>query len=313
MALAKNIPNILQLFLDNLNVEKGLSENSISSYLTDMLDCQTFLSKRKPARNLQNANGDDLLTYIKQLQSRGFSAKTQSRRISALKQFYLFCYSEKLITNNPAMELKNPKIGKTLPKFLSVDEIDKLLKYAKAQKSRLFYVMLEVLYSSGLRVSELVGLKLSNIVYDGDFLQVLGKGNKERIIPLTEIAQRELKDWIKVRVEHIKLNDKNKLFLFPSSKGSSGHITREGFAQILKSYAVACNIDYNKISPHTIRHSFATHILNNGGDLKAIQNMLGHSDIATTEIYTHVLEGKLKDAVFNNHPLSNKNYRNKKS
>ena len=309
-----NLHIFIKLFTENLLVEKGLSKNTISSYVTDLKHYEDFLSKRRPLRTLNNAKNQDMLDYIIYLNKLGLSSKTQSRRISAIKQFYLFCYTEKLIDINPINDIKTPKLPKSLPKFLSVEEIVAMLNYVQQQPQyRMFYVMLEVLYSTGMRVSELVSLPISGIINDGTALIITGKGNKERVVPLTNIAQKQLLNWIGERENFIKLSSKNKIFVFPSQISASGHITRERFAQLLKSVAISCGIDYKKVSPHVIRHSFASHILNNGGDLKSIQSMLGHSDISTTEIYTHILDDKLKGAIYNHHPLANSTIIRKKN
>ena len=295
---------LVNLFLDSLKIEKGLSKNTISSYTNDIVDFAEFLAKRKPQRSLDTANNEDIQAYLQNLHKRGFTAKTQSRRISAIKQLYLFLKTEKIINQNPSQSIKNPKLAKSLPKYLSQDEVINMIEFAQLEKNKMLYTMLEVLYSTGIRVSELVSLKLSSLLEGGMFLRVLGKGNKERIIPLVEIATNALHNWILLRGSSVKLNEDNKLFLFPSNKSASGHLSRERFAQLLKELAIKCNIDREKVSPHIIRHSFASHLLNNGGDLKSIQNMLGHSDISTTEIYTHMLDSKLKEAVYKNHPLN---------
>lgn len=295
---------LINLFLDSLKIEKGLSVNTISSYTNDIVDFAEFLSRRKPQRTLSTCSNDDIKAYLQNLHKKGFTAKTQSRRISAIKQLYVFLFNEKIVSQNPSQNIKNPKLAKSLPKFLSEEEVIKMIEVAQKDKNLMLYTMLEVLYSTGIRVSELVSLKLSSLIEEGMFLRVLGKGNKERIIPLVEIATNAIKNWLLVRESNIKLTEENKLFLFPSNKSASGYISRERFAQLLKELAIKCNIDREKVSPHVIRHSFASHLLNNGGDLKSIQNMLGHSDISTTEIYTHMLDSKLKEAVYNNHPLN---------
>ncbi|MDR0484528.1 MAG: tyrosine recombinase [Alphaproteobacteria bacterium] len=294
----------LNLFLDSLKIEKGLSANTIASYTHDITDFALFLSKRKPQRNLDTAGTEDIQDYLQSLTRKSFTAKTQSRRISAIKQLYSFLHSEKIINSNISQSIKNPKLNKSLPKFLSEDEVLKMLEVSVKDKNPLLYTMLEVLYSTGVRVSELVSLRLSSLLEGGMFLLVKGKGDKERVIPLVDIATRAIENWLNVRDSYIKLTPKNSLYLFPSNKSASGHISRERFAQVLKELAIKCNIAAEKVSPHVLRHSFASHLLNNGGDLKSIQNMLGHSDIATTEIYTHMLDSKLKEAVYKNHPLN---------
>ncbi|MCL2567314.1 MAG: tyrosine recombinase [Alphaproteobacteria bacterium] len=294
----------INLFLDSLKIERGLSFNTIASYTNDIADFAAFLSKRKPQRNLDTADSADIQDYLQSLNRKSFSAKTQSRRISAIKQLYAFLFNEKIIPSNIAQSIKNPKLNKSLPKYLSEEEVLQMLEVSQKDKNPMLYTMLEVLYSTGVRVSELVSLKLSSLLEGGMFVRVFGKGGKERIIPLVDVATRAIEHWLNVRESHIALTAKNRLFLFPSNRAGSGHLSRERFAQLLKELAVKCNIDREKVSPHVLRHSFASHLLNNGGDLKSIQNMLGHSDIATTEIYTHMLDSKLIEAVYKNHPLN---------
>ncbi|MDR2007587.1 MAG: tyrosine recombinase [Alphaproteobacteria bacterium] len=294
----------LNLFLDSLKIEKGLSLNTITSYTNDITDFALFLSKRKPQRGLDTANTEDIQDYLQNLHKKSFSAKTQSRRISAIKQLYVFLHNEKIISANISQSIKNPKLNKSLPKYLSEEEVLKMLEISQQDKNPMLYTMLEVLYSTGVRVSELVSLKISSLLEGGMFLRVLGKGDKERIIPMVDVATRSMEHWLNERERYMKLTPKNRLFIFPSNRAGSGHLSRERFAQLLKELAIKCGIDREKVSPHVLRHSFASHLLNNGGDLKSIQNMLGHSDIATTEIYTHILDSKLVDAVYKNHPLN---------
>ncbi len=304
--MAKN-DYIITIFIDSLKVEKNLSQNTLSAYKFDIEDFAIFLLKRKPQVNLDGVKESDILDYIKNLHSKkSFSQKTQSRRISSIRSFYLFCYREKIIDTNPAKAIKNPKLQKNLPKFLTLNEVQKLLEVSKTDKNPMFYTMLEVLYATGMRVSELVSLKLSALIENNSFLLITGKGDKERIVPLTNIASKYLVQWREIRHNYYKLDDNNSKYFFPSMNAKEGHITRERFAQLLKTYAINCGIDYEKVSPHIIRHSFASHLLNNGGDLKAIQSMLGHADISTTEIYTHIADENLQNAIYENHPLANK-------
>ncbi|UQY79964.1 site-specific tyrosine recombinase XerD [Candidatus Hepatincola sp. Av] len=303
--------NLIETFLDSLKVEKGLSFNTVVAYRTDLQDLLSFLQARKPAKNLESATNEDILHYIYILSKKSFAKATQSRRISALKQFYEFYVNEKVINVNPTIGLKSPKKTDSLPKFLTENEILHMLNIASSFENKMLYIMLEVLYATGLRVSELVSLKISAFLVDDEVLLVKGKGSKERIIPLTSIAYQKLKEWLGLRWQHYNKSIKNEYYIFPSNRSTQGHISRERFAQLLKELAGKCNIDYKRVSPHVIRHSFASHLLNNGANLTTIQNMLGHADIATTEIYTHVLESKLQDAIFKNHPLSYKLHKGK--
>ncbi|MGV3279092.1 site-specific tyrosine recombinase/integron integrase [Rickettsiales bacterium LUAb2] len=300
---SKKVSKFISLFIDFLRVEKGLSKNTLSAYLVDLVQFNDFLLKRRPRKLLETAEYNDVKDYLANISRKNFTAKSQARYMSTLRQFYSFLLNEKYILFNPCENIENPKINKSLPKYLSEDEIKTLFNEVIKLKDDRLLTMLEILYSSGLRVSELVGLKISSIIEDGNFLLIKGKGNKERIVPLTGLAKDALFNWLKNRKS--MANFSNSVWLFPSN-AKEGHITRERFAQQLKQVAIAGNINYNKVSPHVIRHSFASHMLERGANLKTIQDLLGHSDITTTEIYTHVLEEKLKDIVFSKHPLSSK-------
>lgn len=293
----------VSLFIDFLKVERGLASNSIYAYLNDLEKFNEFLKKRRPIRYFNTCSSRDVLDYLKNVNNMGLDAKTQSRYISTLRGFYSFLFREKYINLNPCDNIENPKIKKSLPKYLTENEVESLFLVAKESKDLRFIAMLEILYATGVRVSELVSLKLGSIIEGGQFLLVKGKGNKERVAPLTDIAIKSIEIWLKNRE---KLQYKNtEGYLFPS-RGKKKHITRERFAQQLKTVGIMSGIPKNKISPHVIRHSFASHMLEHGADLKIIQDLLGHSDITTTEIYTHVLESRLKDVVFKKHALAEK-------
>lgn len=300
IASSKRQSRYISLFLDFLRVEKGLSQNTLNSYLTDIVKFSDFLNKKRPKRSLENASDQDVKDYIAKLTGRGFTSKSQSRYLTSLRVFYGFLISEQYMNHNPCQNIENPKVNKSLPKYLSENEVDLLFKTLEKKQDYRLTAMLEILYGGGLRVSELVSLKVSSIIENGNFLLIKGKGNKERVIPLTEPAINAVKEWLNQR----SLNFSDNIWLFPSSKSKAGHITRERFAQILKQLAVDSNINPSKVSPHVLRHSFASHMLERGADLKTIQELLGHSNITTTENYTHILENKLKEVVFNKHPLS---------
>ena len=216
-----------------------------------------------------------------------------------MKSFYNFLYSEKIILKNPAINLESPNIEKSLPKFLTEEEVIKLLETAKNLENKKIYTMLEILYSTGLRVSELVSLKTTNIIDNQTSILVLGKGSKERKLPLTKIATESIKTYTLSKY----FNQKSP-WLFSSNKAKSGHISRERFAQLLKDLAIASNINHNKVSPHILRHSFATHMYQRGTDLRVLQSMLGHKDISTTEIYTHVSTQNIQEMLQDFHPLT---------
>ena len=319
--------NYINNFLNNLIAEKGYSINTIESYKNDLNNFFEFIKKD----NINNITLNDLKKYIENLYKQDFSISTLSRNISTLRQFFIFLQLENIITENPAELLELPKKQEKLPTFLTEEEVDKLLSKAKEDTSNYgiqFYCMLELLYATGMRVSELVKLKISDIQKkyrkDGlytidDFLIIKGKGNKERLVPINQQAKNILIKYLNLR-DNLLQNQhsqwlwttlvnfsKNKKDTKIKYKQKDNHITRQIFALNLKELAIECNIDINKISPHIIRHSFATHLLNRGADLRILQELLGHSDISTTQIYTHIVDDKLKNIVNNLHPLAKDN------
>jgi integrase/recombinase XerD len=289
----------IKQYQDYLHIERGLSLNTVYSYLKDIMFLYTFLLAKKPSKNLLSATEEDLKSYLKKIYDKSFSSKTQARKISSMKSFYNFLYSEKIILKNPAINLESPNIEKSLPKFLTEEEVIKLLETAKNLENKKIYTMLEILYSTGLRVSELVSLKTTNIIDNQTSILVLGKGSKERKLPLTKIATESIKTYTLSKY----FNQKSP-WLFSSNKAKSGHISRERFAQLLKDLAIASNINHNKVSPHILRHSFATHMYQRGTDLRVLQSMLGHKDISTTEIYTHVSTQNIQEMLQDFHPLT---------
>ncbi|MBQ0013464.1 MAG: site-specific tyrosine recombinase XerD [Proteobacteria bacterium] len=280
--------NYIDVFLEALSAEKGRSEKTLLSYASDLNHANDTISG-----GLMNARYEDIQNYLSHLPDK---ASSVARKASALRGFYKFLMLEKIITENPTKNLELPKRSRPLPKFLSVDEIDLIISSAGDTKnSTRLRAMIELLYASGLRVSELCEMPLTANL--GDKLLIHGKGAKERIIPMHEGAQIALARWLNMR------NDDNSKYVFPSNS-KTGHITRDGFFKILKKCAVMAGIDPNRVSPHVLRHSFASHLLAGGANLRAIQTMLGHEDISTTQIYTHVLPEKLKETVNQFHPLS---------
>ncbi len=287
----------ISAFLEMLAAERASAKNTIEAYRRDLLDFQLFLKKTL----IEEATREQCESYIAYLSQRSFASSSLSRRISALKQFYLFLYSEGWRSDNPALYLEAPKARQSIPHFLELDEVEKLLEAAN-EDVRLS-AMLEILYASGLRVTELVSLKLNMFEKDASapygfkpWVNVIGKGNKQRIAPLNQSALKALVAYFAVRPE------KNSKWLFPSN-GTQGYITRQGFAQLLKQCAIIAGIDPEKVSPHVLRHSFATHLLDNKMDMRTLQELLGHADIATTQIYTHVAKERLESAVKQFHPL----------
>lgn len=289
----------IDAFLDVMVAERGASVRTIAAYGKDLTDLNGFLSAR--GIDLRKATRTDLEEYLHSIVKAGLSAKTQGRRLSALREFYRYLYSEDLIKKNPADYLQSPKIGQSLPKYLTEDEVKRLIDKADENDVRM-KTMLEVLYASGMRVSELVGLTVLAVTKDNKTITITGKGNKERIVPLNEPAAVALNEWLIHRELSLKRGRISK-WLFPSS-GKEGHLTRDGFFKALKKIALAANIDPERVSPHVLRHSFASHLVAHDADLRSVQKMLGHADIATTQIYTHILQDRLKKTVENSHPLA---------
>ncbi|QDO97444.1 site-specific tyrosine recombinase XerD [Ferrovibrio terrae] len=291
-------------FLEMLSAERGLAQNSLLAYRTDLADFSGFLAGRN--ENPETIGTDALRLYMQGLSDEGMTAATAARRLSALRQFFKFLVQENIRKDDPAALLDAPKRARPLPKLLSEDDVDRLLTEARhlrddpAESARLT-ALLEVLYATGLRVSELVGLRWPPFGDDARFLVIRGKGNKERLVPLSEPARQAIKDYASWRSDFIE--GKTSPWLFPS-RGESGHLTRQRFGQLLKDLAVVAGIDPAKVSPHVLRHAFASHLLARGADLRAVQKMLGHADISTTQIYTHVLEARKQALVRQHHPLS---------
>lgn len=311
----------IKIFLEKLKAEDGLSLNTTLSYGKDLELFSRFLQKKKVA--LEDVNSDLLKDYIYQLHQENLRAASIARKISCLKNFYKFLQNENLIKDNPTLYLQAPKRDAKLPKFLSEEEVFKMLNKINSDKSEFgikLSCMLEILYAAGLRVSELVTLPIAAIQREGEslrnYLIVKGKGEKERIAPLNKAAIAKLLEYLEFRK---KLGQEDSKWLFVgmvhASKKSEkirekhflkkdSHLTRQRFHQMLKELAVISGVDPTKVHPHVIRHSFATHLLNSGVDLRILQELLGHADIATTEIYTHILDSKLRDLVFKHHPLA---------
>lgn len=289
----------IDAFLEMMVAERGASARTIESYRHDLMDLLAFLTTQNI--EMRKASRLDLQAYLHTAVKNGLSAKTQSRRLSSIHEFYRFLYSEDLIKKNPADYLQTPKIGKSLPKYLTEEEITKLIETAALKNVRM-HVLLELLYASGMRVSELVSLPLLAVTKDNKTITVLGKGSKERLVPLNEPATTILDKWLLMRELAFKRGRTSK-WLFPST-AKEGHLTRDGFFKALKEISVTAGIDPTKVSPHVFRHSFASHLIAHDADLRSVQKMLGHADIATTEIYTHILQDRLKKTVEKSHPLA---------
>jgi integrase/recombinase XerD len=302
---------LTELFLDMLAAERGAGRNTLDAYTRDLKDFSAALLTRK--RSIASASTEDIRAYLQALDDRGFAATSVARRLSAIRQLYRFLYAEGHRTDDPAAIIEGPKRGRSLPKVLTVAEVDKLLSTAKEAitgppQARLraarLTCLLEVLYATGLRVSELVALPASAAERNARMLAVRGKGGKERLVPLNDAAKRMMADYRALLAEaYPELRSK---WLFPSF-GESGHLTRQHFARELKTLAAAAGLRTDKVSPHVLRHAFASHLLHNGADLRIVQTLLGHADISTTQIYTHVLEERLKSLVRDLHPLADIN------
>ena len=287
-------------FLDMQASELGAAENTLAAYRLDLEQFAEFYG-----RDMTTAGEKDVQAFVRNLSARGYAPTSISRKISALNDFFKFLLSEKEIDANPMINIMSPKKGRRLPKFLTREEVDLMIEAAEHNpdaRHKRTAAMLKLMYACGLRVSELVGLPLNCINFDRRQIIVKGKGSKERIVPVAEAALKEILAYLPVRESLLK--GKEKPFLFPSNSAAGGHITRDGFFKNLKNLAVLAGIPPEKISPHVLRHSFATHLLNRDVDLRSLQKMLGHEDISTTEIYTHILSDELLQEVRNKHPLA---------
>jgi integrase/recombinase XerD len=301
---------LIELFLDMLAAERGASRNTLDAYRRDLTDFSADLTKAGAA--IAAADSDALRAHLERLHKRGLAPASVARRLSAIRQLYRFLYSESHRSDDPAAVLEGPKRGRSLPKVLSVKQVDDLLTQARegmkseAKPEQLraarLACLLEVLYATGLRVSELVALPEAAARRDQRMLVIRGKGGRERLVPLNDPAKRAMTDYLALRAD-AKL-DKSK-WLFPSF-GESGHLSRQHFARELKALASAAGLKASQVSPHVLRHAFASHLLQNGADLRVVQTLLGHADISTTQIYTHVLEERLKSLVRDLHPLAEK-------
>jgi integrase/recombinase XerD len=301
---------LIELFLDMLAAERGSGENTLSAYRNDLEDLSAHL--RASRRTIANANTDNLRKFLASLADRGFKSSSLARRLSAVRQLYRFLYSEGKRGDDPAAVLEGPKRARTLPKVLSIGDVDALLKAARAnsnveqplfQRLRAIRLLclLEVVYATGLRVSELVALPAAAARRNQHMLVIRGKGGKERLVPLNKQAKSAMAEYLELRGKAERGNESK--WLFPSF-GEHGHLTRQHFARELKTLGTACGIRPSRLSPHVLRHAFASHLLHNGADLRVVQTLLGHSDISTTQIYTHVLQERLKTLVRDLHPLA---------
>lgn len=300
-AKPQTLPVSVEAFLEALAAERNAALNTRAAYRRDLQDLNEFLATLQ--RDLTTARADDLQRYLRGLSRR--ATATQARRLSALRQYYKFLCSEGERRDDPSRDLTPPKQGRKLPKYLSAEEAAALCDAARnwpdAEGLRL-HAMLELLYAGGLRVSELVALPLAAFTGAATLL-VKGKGGKERLVPLNQAAQRAVAAYRKQRGVFVPPGGKS-VFLFPSLRARTGHLTRQRFFQLLREVGIGVGIAPERLSPHVLRHAFATHLLEGGADLRSVQQMLGHADIATTQIYTHVVAGRLSATLLAHHPLA---------
>lgn len=300
----------LEAFLEMLSAERGASQNTLEAYARDLRDFGAALKTR--GKVYSSFDSSDVRAYLALMEQAGLAASTSARRLSSIRQFAQFLMSDDVRGDDPCAIIESPKLARPLPKTLSVKEVDLLLRATerygatisdpvkKSYRQARTQCLMQVIYATGLRVSELVGLPLAAVSGAEQMLGVKGKGGRERLVPLSEPAAEAIARYLICRKE--ALGDAKSSYLFPS-RGKSGHLTRHRFAQMLKELAEIAQIDPTRLSPHTLRHAFASHLLANGADLRSVQQLLGHADISTTQIYTHVLEERLRELVTNHHPL----------
>jgi integrase/recombinase XerD len=294
--------HLIEGFLEMLLTERGAAANTIDSYRRDMEEFHAFVVKR--GSDLKKCQPSHIQKYLKSLDDAGLKNSTQARRLSAIKQFFSYLLGDEFRSDDPSMNIDSPRGQKRLPKYLSEDEVARLLEATSGpEPDRLRMAsLLQLLYATGLRATELVTLPFPALRDQDRFLIIRGKGNKERLVPVNQSAKDALKDYLGIREKYLQ-DGKHSRWLYPS-RGEAGHLTRQRFGQLLKELAITANIDPKKVSPHVLRHAFASHLLANGADLRSLQKMLGHSDISTTQIYTHVLQKRLMEVVSTHHPLA---------
>lgn len=308
-ACAQPMPHWVQAFLEAQAAELDAATNTQLAYARDLSDFADWLARR--GLHFADCAQSDVEAYLIACEAEGLAVATRARRLSAIKQLFRFAFEEGWRNDNPALRIKGPGKSKRLPKTLSTEDVDRLIEAAHTHGRETLRngALVELLYATGMRVTELVSLPVSAARGDPRMLLVRGKGGKERLVPLSGRARLALGDWLAQRDRDEDLAKKNgkaaSKFLFPS-RGKDGHLTRQRFFVLIRELAVVAGIDPTTVTPHTLRHAFATHLLAGGADLRAIQTMLGHADVATTEIYTHVLDERLKALVLEHHPLADK-------
>ncbi len=298
--------DLVDAFLEMMSAERGAARNTLEAYRRDLADYDHFLGARQ--RSPRSAQREDVVAYLASLDAQGLAAASAARRLSALRQFHRFLCADQIRPDDPTRIVASPRARRPLPKVLSVAEVDRLLSAAEAETEAgatpakreaalRLYVLLELLYATGMRVSELVGLRRAAVMRDAAFLTITGKGNKERVVPVNDRARDAVKAWLALLPPGP--------WLFPAN-GEDGHLSRQVFARDLKALAARAGIASARVAPHVLRHAFASHLLQGGADLRVVQTLLGHADIATTQIYTHVLDEKLRTLVETHHPLADK-------
>ena len=299
-----NENNHISNFLEMIVIERGLAKNTASSYKNDLNQLNEFCTKKN--LSILKKKKKKLEDYLSKFIDQGFEKSSLARKISTYSQFFDFLAVEKIIKNNPIKNIKQPKLDSKLPVIISIKDIQNLISYSRQDASNLgirLNCMIEIMYASGIRVSELVTMTLASLYQDKNFIIISGKGNKERLIPISKDTQNTINNYLKIRKFFFNKNKEVK-WLFPSKQSKIGHITRQRFSQLLSLLAGKADLQIKKISPHKLRHAFASHLLANGADLRSLQQMLGHEDISTTQIYTHILDERLKQIVKDKHPLS---------
>jgi integrase/recombinase XerD len=315
---SKKLDPSIESFLESMATERAAAQHTLDAYKYDLMDFEGFLNQNFADAKITDVTGEQLGSYVTSFNARGYAPSTAIRRLSSLRQYFDFLVMDGQRTDNPSLNLDSPRKPRTLPKFLSEDEIKNLIEISKQDSSpeglRLTAI-LEILYASGLRVSELMELKINDIQHrpagaEGGFIYYMvirGKGNRERLVPLNQSAVNSIKAYLDIRHQFLRRSIGRSPWLFPSSTSAEGHITRQRLGQVLKNLAIKAGIDHNRLSPHVLRHSFASHLLNRGMDLRTLQELLGHADISTTQIYTHIASEQLNRVVQDKHPLADGN------
>ncbi len=294
---------LLEQLFEMMVAGRGAAANTIAAYRRDLEDFSAFVGAR--SRSASDATSDDIRAFLGAIARRGLSARTAARRLSSVRQFFGFLLGEGLRDDDPSTVIDAPAQGRPLPKVLSEDEVNRIIDAAHAEpgyEGLRLAALVETLYATGLRVSELVGMPMAALDGDARLLLVRGKGGKERMVPLGEPAADAIAEYLEIRGQFLGRRERSR-WLFPS-RSRQGHLTRHRFAQLLKQLAIEAEIDPARVSPHVLRHAFASHLLANGADLRSVQAMLGHADISTTQIYTHVLTERLNALVRDHHPLA---------